>query len=204
MIGKEVMVALIAALASLVVSIIALTAARITARYNGALQRELEAQKEAAASEALATTIADKELQASLDALQKSVAAIQAVKDEIQLVLGSVVGSLPAETLAKRVVERRDVLSGTYEECRALLHRDDDRAMHMAKNLGFVLSQLIETSPPTYAAGGLLSTEYAAQLSRIRENLSEAQQVLRDSRSQRLQQRLMTRERSEMGSHPRK
>jgi len=188
---KEVIVALIAAFGSLAVSVIALTTAWFTARYNGRLQRQLEVQKATIANEALATAIADKELHAGLDALQRGVASIQALKDEIQLVLSSVAGSLPAESLVKRVIERRDTLMRTYEECSAVLLRQDDRAMHQAKNLGFALSHFVETGPPAYADTGVLSAQYAGQLSRIRDGLSEAQQVLRDSRSERLARRLL-------------
>lgn len=190
--SKEVVVALIAAGGAVVVSVLAFLGSLATMKSNARLQKSLEADKARAAQALLALSLGDKEFVATQDALHRAVSSIQRLKDEIQLLLNSVSGSMPIASLEKRLSEQVDELMKTYEDCSVHFNKEEDRAVHDAKNLSLRWSQLVATTPIAYSEDGQLSAELSSQLLRIREDLSEAQQKLRDSRSLRFEQRVMS------------
>ena len=175
---------------ALVVAVFSLLTSIITNRSSGKVTRKVEAMKQEFARAESKGLLMDKEISSSLDSLKKSLHAIQNFKDELQLILSSVSGSLDIETAFQLVDSARAKLFSTYEESYAHLNESEAMACHRAKNITLRIAEQIKRFFEQSCNSVDMSTEQREILLRFRNELTDCQQLLRDSRTDRLVERM--------------
>ena len=184
--STEFTIAIITATTSLVVAVIGIIIAVINNRQTAWAAIELEKLKHQLASAETSASFGDEYLNASLKSLKEALQSIQRVKDEIQLILSAIETSLDTPTALKRFTASRSELFTAYEQELACLNEPERRAFHRAKNLALKIENylLVCLGDKQYAAE--LSSEDRLTLRELRNELSDLQYVLRDSRVERL------------------
>jgi hypothetical protein len=188
---KNLIVALVAAFASLLVATIGLAATIVANRRSNINAAQIETLKYSLAETAKSREIKDSHLSTSLEAVAQGMQAIQNLKDEILLILGSIEDALPSSMALQRIESAREVLFDSFEKNHPGLNETENVALHKAKNLAYAIEHLLfnELQRRTYASE--LSLEARARLAEFRSGLTERQNVLRDSRNDRIMRRVM-------------
>jgi hypothetical protein len=190
-VSPELTVALVAAGASIVVAVISLVTAIMSSRQSARSERAIESLKFEFQRATAQETLRDQHLAQCVEALQTFVSLIQRIKDEMQIILSAAHsgGTMRSRTAHERVSAARQTLFSAYEDNLSCLDEDEARICHRAKNL----SLTIETSLVEILNGKRyvsLSLDEQSRFTALRNELTELQQVLRDSRADRLMRRL--------------
>jgi CheY-like chemotaxis protein len=182
-VSNELILAILASGTSILSVIISLA---VSARSG----KEIEKLKHDFSRASALETLNDSQLSESLKALQLAIKSIQRVKDEIQVVFSAIEIATEPQPLMEGIRLAREQMFACYEEQMATLDNDDARIVHKAKNTALQVEALIKRSLPTSAGAITLPEELLEQLSILRMNLTEFQQSLRDSRTDRMMRRL--------------
>jgi hypothetical protein len=188
---KNLFVALVAACASLLVATIGLAATIVTNRRSNKNAATIENLKHSLLEASKAREIEDSHLSQSVDGLAQGMQAIQNLKDEILLILGSIEDSLPSATALQRVDSAREILFDSFEKNHPALNRTEGEALHNAKNLAHAIQQFLMAELHNMNFSSELSSDARSRLSEFRLGLTESQNVLRDSRNERILRRVI-------------
>jgi hypothetical protein len=179
-------IALISSVASLLVAMVSLLTAILTNRNSSRTAESLERLKHSLARSSRTLEVSDSEVVASLEALKIAMQAIQRMKDEIQLILNAYGNSLNTKEALERIEAARQNLFKIHEEKHPFLSENEALVLHRAKNTALKLSQ--------YLTDDLQKKKYASDINNdtkeaalgLRTDLTEAQNLLRDYRTERL------------------
>jgi predicted NBD/HSP70 family sugar kinase len=163
-------VALVSGLVALVVSVVSMTSSLLAARASSRAQQQLEAFKEELRRRAADDEAAREEFEHSVAALRQGLAAIQRLRDEIQLVSNGLPDGIDREEAVERLDRARAHLFETYQQQHTYLDKLEQLVLHQAKG----------------AAASVIRVEDRAALNELRMQLSEHQTRLRNALSDRL------------------
>lgn len=182
-------VAVIAATGAAVGAIISLTSAVLTNRLSNKAASSVELLKQHFSASTKTNEIVDRALAESLDALRQGMQVIQNMKDEIQLVLSSVEGSLSSSEALSRMTKARDLLLSTFQATHPSFSDAETKALHRAKGLAIELCRDVQVDLRGKENASALSDTARMMLIDLRARLTEEQNMLRDSRTDRLVRR---------------
>jgi len=188
---KSLIVALVAACASLLVATIGLAATIVANRRSNKNAATIENLKHSLLEASKAREIEDSHLSQSVEGLAQGMQAIQNLKDEILLILGSIEDSLPSAMALQRVESAREILFDSFEKNHPALNRTEEIALHKAKNLAHAIQQLLIAELHNMSFSSELSPDARSRLTEFRLGLTESQNVLRDSRNERILRRVI-------------
>ena len=186
----EVNIAIITAVISLLVSIVSILNSIISNRQNAVNAKNFETLKFELTQKQETKKLSDDFLLRQMESLDALIKVIQRMKDIVQLILNSQGTHLDTESTMEHIEQIRQVVFECYEEQLPILVKEDSNGAHKAKNLALS----IETQLKDY----LDKTTYVSEMSEgqkqkileLRNALSDAQNLLRDSRMHKLIQRL--------------
>jgi hypothetical protein len=170
---KSLLVALVAAATSTLVAIVGLIAATMTNRRSKTDE------------------FADAALSATLEALKQGMRAIQNLKDEIQLILSSIEDSLDSQEAVSRLDKARDSLADTFGENHPHLDKIEALALHTAKGAAFSVSGVVQAGLRGKMYASDIPASARTKLLELRSQLTDQQNVLRDSRTDRIARRTL-------------
>lgn len=185
----DVQVALIAAGASMVVAIVSLVATLISSLSTNKTARALEKMKLDYAREARGDEIDDDEFVKCLDALLDALESIQHMKDDMVTIKEAVGDSLSAEEAMTIIAAARDRVLGCHAEGHGRLSGPERRAYHIAKGTAVQIERVFRLALTDCQHASELPEVSRGEIKDLRDRLSEYQQVLRDSRMDRLANR---------------
>ena len=188
--STELILALIASSTSVLIAIISFIVSIVSNRQSTRSAKEIEKLKYDFSRASALEALNDSQLGESLKALQLAIKSIQRVKDEIQVILSAIETPTETKPLMEGIRSAREQMFACYEEQMATLDNDDARIVHKAKNTSLQVEALIKRSLPANAELITLSEELRESLLTLRMNLTELQQSLRDSRTDKLMRRL--------------
>jgi hypothetical protein len=181
-VSAEVMVAIAASITSVLVAVVSLVASIINNRQNATTVKSIGQLKYEIARKSSRDAASDAQTAEIAKAMQQAIQLIQKYKDEIQLILAAFETSLGAKIALKRITAAREQLFTTYEELSAVLEEDEARALHDAKNISLAVENHLRKAFQGKTQASELNTDERQQLMLYRNNLTDVQQVLRDSR----------------------
>lgn len=187
--STEMIVALLASGTSLVVAIVGLVAAVITNRQAARSEMSIESLKFEISHKKAKEAMRNAEIEQALEALHLAIQSIQHLKDEVQLILSAVDSSLDTATAIDRVDKARQALFICHEQQMTRLNKDEEDAFHKAKNLSLTVEQLLREGLSGQENASALAEDRRERLTNLRNEFTELQNVLRDSRSLRLLKR---------------
>jgi hypothetical protein len=181
-VSTELIVAIAASVASVVVAIVSLIASIISNRQNANAAKAIEQLKYEMTRKTSRDAVSDTHTVEVAKALQRAIQSVQKYKDEIQLILSAFESSLSAKIALKRITTAREQLFVVYEELSAVLEADEARALHTAKNISLAVENHLRRAFQQKPQASELTDEERQLLIQYRNNLTDVQQVLRDSR----------------------
>lgn len=182
----KVTIALIAAAGSLLVALVSLLTAFVTNRIVSRTAESLERLKYSLDRSNRTLELVDSELKSSLEALRLAMQAIQRLKDEIQLTINAYGTSLDSMEASERIEAARQQLFQVYEEMHPRLNEHEAMALHRAKNVALSVSQRLTDELRRKKFASEIDSIISENALLIRTELTEAQNLLRDSRTERL------------------
>jgi two-component system OmpR family response regulator len=189
-VNNELTTALIASGTAILVAIISFVVSIVSSRQSTRSGKEIEKLKHDFSRASALEALNDSQLAESLKALQLAIKSIQRVKDEMQVVLTATESAIATQPLMEGIRSAREQMFACYEEQMAILNDDDGRIVHKAKNTSLQVEALIKRSLPTNAEVIVLPEELREQLLTLRTALTELQQLLRDSKADKVMKRL--------------
>ena len=111
---------------------------------------------------------------------------IQCVKDEVQLIAAAIETSLDTETAIERLSLARADLFACYEKELAKFDDSESKACHQAKNRTLGIESFLRECLSQKSYASQLSGDERRRLLEFRDDLTDCQQRLRDSRADRL------------------
>lgn len=182
----KVTIALIAAAASLLVALISAVTALITNRASSRTAQSVEYLRQSFANENRKAEISNTEMIASLESLRLAMQALQRIKDEIQLITQARGSSLDAAEALARIRSATLEMLEVNQKHHPNLDPLEAIVLHRAKNISIVIEQvLLEGLGGKRYASELDDERYRALLQH-RTALTDAQNLLRDHRTDRL------------------
>ena len=178
----KILTALISALTALIISIISLIKSFLIANETGANARRLEIIKHS-------LDINDEELRKTLQALRNAIQVIQKIKEEIYLIIMSVDGSLDPPSTLERISQIREELVQKFQNSKGLLNEEEREAFHKAKGFTLKIEPQLKKVFSQEGESYSLPEQIRNDLTYIRSELTERQQILRDGISDRLMRR---------------
>jgi uncharacterized protein YjcR len=188
--SAELTVALIASGASVAVAVVSLITSLINNRHSARSQKVLENLKFEFTQIQGKETAKDTHLIEVIKALQLAIQSIQVVKDELQLILSAVDSSLDTQSAITQVKAARERLFKSFEEQSALLDESEMAPFHQSKNISLRIENFLRRSLSNKPDASCLSEAEREHLLSLRGDLTEAQQLLRDIRTDRLLRRI--------------
>ena len=175
-------VAFITAVSSLSVAFIGLVTSILSQRKSARAQKEIEELKFKLSRNSFHDEIRSKHLIDNTKALQASIRVIQEIKDELQLIITSEDDSFESSLALERFTILREKVFLLYEKSIAILKDDDIKVFHRAKNQTRQLELLLNSRLKIGHYTSCLLKEDRAQLAKMRFELTDMQNVLRDAR----------------------
>jgi hypothetical protein len=176
--------------ASCLAALIAIINALITSQLTKRSTKEIEALKFEFSTALSREKLKDEYLTKALVSLQGAIQAIQFLKDEIQLTLSAPDGSLDADVAIKRLETARQRMLESYESQCAELDKSECDKFHKAKNMAITIVNLVGNGLGTDGSLAKISDGTRQSLNSIRNQLTEIQNQLRDSRANRIIMRI--------------
>lgn len=170
-------IALGAAAAGLIVALIAYRQSTRTAQQVEALCQQLLTRPSVHA------VADDPYLKQGILALDALIQAIQRVKDLVQLVLNAFDTSLDSKSALASVTEARQHLFECYEAQLPNLQQGEARGAHRAKNTALTIEMTLRQNLTGHYYVSDLSAAQKETLHALRDDLTDAQNLLRDSRT---------------------
>jgi hypothetical protein len=184
--STEVKIAIITSIASLLVAIVSLISSIINSRQSTQSAQMVETLKFELSEKKSRQAIRDKYLDRAVESLDALIRAIQRYKDIVQLILTATGESMDTESAMKSISTFRTAIFECYEEQLPELEDWEKEGAHKAKNVALTIERrLQEDLEGTYYVS-VLSEEQKRVLEDLRNNLTDTQNVLRDSRTIRL------------------
>lgn len=190
---SKITVAVIAAVISLLVAIISLIGTLISSKTTARTARGLEFLKHELLRSSKTIEFADSELNSSLSALKEALRAIQKIKNEIQLIINAINSSLDSDEALTKITTAREHLFATYESGHPNLNDIEIDAYHTAKDTALTIENVIRSQLKNKKYASNLSQNVRKNLIELRRQLTDTQQLLRDSKTDRLVQRTILR-----------
>lgn len=181
----KILIAIVTGLFTLIVAIIALITSIINSRNANKMANKLEEIKQSYALSYKTLEITDTHLLESLSSLKESINAIQALKDEILIVISSIETSLFAEEAIRRIKAARENIFKVFQEHNANLDKMEHKAFHLAKGIALNIDKIISKELKDKHYASQMSPIVMESISDIRLKLTECQNILRDSRMDR-------------------
>jgi hypothetical protein len=188
--STELALAIIASVTSLLVALTGFINSIIARRQAERSEEKMETLRFEFARKETAWALGDAQLVASLESLQSAIQAIQRVKDEIQLILAAIESSLDSETAIERLSSARADLFDCYEKDLAKFDDPESKACHQAKNRALDMERFLIECLAEKSYASQLSGDERRCLLEFRNDLTDCQQRLRDSRADRLIRRM--------------
>jgi hypothetical protein len=184
--STELALALVASVTSLLVALTGLVTSIIARRQAERSEEKMETLRFEFARKEAVWALGEAQSAESLESLQSAIQAIQRVKDEVQLILAAVETSLDTETAIERLSLARADLFACYEKELAKFDDSESKACHQAKNRTLGIENFLRECLNQKSHASQLSGDERRRLLEFRDDLTDCQQRLRDSRADRL------------------
>ncbi len=184
--STEISIAIIASVASLAVAIVSLLTAIISVRQNAHTNKEIEILRDKFTRRHSKEEFSDTYLNEALRALQESIKVIQRFKDEIQIILSATENSLDSDIAISRIEAAREEMFSTFEKNLPNLNEQEARAFHRSKNCALAVENYLRKTLEKKLNVSAMTKESYRRLIELRGQLTDSQQLLRDSCSDRL------------------
>lgn len=179
----KILIAVITSVCSAVVSVVtAVISSRASLRTTAISERG----KHAVSRAEKADDLSDQLLKDALLALEEFLRAIQNLKDRVSLVASTRDRGLDSESAMELFEGARTRLFVTYEKHFPALSEEEGRICHRAKELARIIEQAIFTAFSKATCASQVSDKLRTELLKMRQDLSELQDQLRDSRMNRV------------------
>jgi len=178
--------AIISGAVALIVALVSLVTAVVTNRTTNRTQAELMRMKNDFAATEPARGIVSTELGSSLDGLKQALQVTQRLKDEIQLILAALPSTLTADGALESIEAARVEMFAVYKDVHPHLREPEKQACHQAKNMAAYACTAVQAIALEGCEPATMPTQTREVLSRLRADLSDCQNLLRDSRTDRL------------------
>ncbi len=182
----KIIIALITACGAFLVSIISLLTAIINNRANTKAAHAIELIKQSFEQGSYARELINNEDRSSLDALKNALISIQKFKNELQLILSAIGSGLLSEVALDRISLVREELFKIYENYHSNLNDLEKKSLHTSKGIGLEIQETLFNDLNAKKNASELSSENRLKVIELRNELSEQQQSLRDSRIDRV------------------
>jgi len=188
--STELTIAIIASIASLAVAIVSLLTAIISARQTTNANLKLESLRDSIQRKHAQEEFSDIYLNASLSALNESIQVIQCFKDCIQVILSATKSSLDSDLAIASITTSREEMFSSYEKNLPNLTEQEAKVFHQAKNKALILENLLRKDLDEKPYASEMTDEVRRRIIELRGLLTDSQQLLRDSRSDKLAKRM--------------
>jgi hypothetical protein len=179
----EVMLAIITSVASLLVALTSLISSIIANRQSARSTEIIELLKFRLDDKKSTRAMSDEYLRQGIESLGTLIQVIQRMKDIVQLTLNAVGTSLDSESALENISKARQQLFKSFEEQLPYLRESEVRGAHQAKNTALTIEmRLCDDLEGTFFTSEL-SEEQRQSLLELRNDLTDAQHLLRDSRA---------------------
>ena len=182
----KVTVAVIAAVAAAFTSLLTLVATFLTQWMGSKTTLSVETLKAELNRRERRGAEQDEQFKSHLTGLREALKHIQRVKDSVLVVLSASRQSLESDVALELLESARLPVFKTYEELHSELTEDERLAFHRAKQLSLAVIEVAREGLDGQDFASGLSKESRDTLSRLRQELTETQDALRDSRSDRI------------------
>lgn len=186
----EVIIAIIASITALVVAVVGLVTAIINNKHSARTAKSIEELRFEFSQTQARDTLSNTHLDEVLGALVSAIQAIQLVKDEIQMILSAPEDSLDASSAIHRIERAREKIFACYEEKGAILSEWETVMVHRAKNISLSVEYHMKEGLRNKDSASLLPEGKYRKIFELRAELTDIQQSLRDSRTDRLLRRI--------------
>ncbi len=187
----KITVALIGAATALAVAFFGLLKIFVVAKNTHKFSRDLEILKHTLDQQASNTRLEQEQLNKSLEAIFKAINAIQRMKDETELIVESVPGSLDSEAAVQAISKAREHLWEEFESQVGILDGTATKSFHKAKTTALRINRLVQEMTKGSSDSFALTGEQKHRLLVERALLTEHQQELRDAREQNILKRVL-------------
>src|SRR5689334_19315226 len=131
----EVLIAIIASAASLLVAFVSLISSIITSRQSSRSTEIVESLRFRLEKRKSTEVMGDEYLKQNIKSLDVLIQAIQQMKDIVQLILNATDSSLDSKSAQKSISEAREQLFKSYQEQSPNLDESGNKGAHEAKNI---------------------------------------------------------------------
>lgn len=185
--STETMIAIITSCTSLLIALVSIIAAVVSSLQARRAAESLEKLKFQYSMTENTQSLRDANFQQEITALQKIIQSIQKLKDNLQIVLYD--DALSPARIQEIVAECRSNLLSVYEEQLVHYTQKDKVIGHNAKNTAVTIERIVKHATRNDPFSGIQG-EDLDQLIELRNQLTETQNLLRDSMFQKLYGRL--------------
>lgn len=190
--SSEITIAIITSVASLLVAVVSLVNSMVSTRQSAHSARMIESLRFELADKKSTQTLRDEYLTRSLESLDILIRAIQRMKDVVQLVLSAKGSSFDSESAIDIVSQAREHVFASFEEQLPNLEEGEAKGAHRAKNQALTIELSLRECLKGTSFVSELSSDQKQALSALRNDLTEAQNLLRDSKATTLMNRMQS------------
>ena len=188
--NTQVLIAMTASISSLIVAMISLINSVISNRQSARSTRMIEALRFELEVRKSTQRMSDDYLLQSLESLSILIQAIQRTKDVLQVIISDVDSSVDSESAIEDIVEAREQLFKCFGEQLPNLREGEAHGAHAAKNKALDIETLLRKDLQGKSFASEWSASQKLALLELRNDLTDAQNLLRDSRSAQMMKRL--------------
>lgn len=181
--SAEIIIAMVTAVASLVVAI-------VSSRQSARAQKLIEELKFELEKKRSAKAMGDEYFKQSIESADRLIRSIQQLKDILQLITSAHEASMAGEAAIKLAAPLCQDLVRHYEQELPNLNDVESEAAHRVKNKALAIEMILREALRDKAWVSELSEEQRRSLVRLRNDLTEDQHILRDSKMTRLADRV--------------
>ena len=181
--STEIIIALVSSITALIIAI-------LTTLLKTPAEKKIERLRHELKQEELIIEADRQRKSQVLDALDHAISLIQEFKDVLQRILLSAETSLDSDLAVEMIKKAQTKLTNEYRDRTAHLHKPDNDLFHTAKGIGFQVESIITTELRHKEYASDLCEDSKRDLQVFRAQLTEIQDVLRDSQSRALMQYL--------------
>jgi len=192
--NNEILIAIITSGVSLLVSAGSLVASVIISRQSAHSAEIVESLRFRLEKRKSTEVMGDEYLKQNIKSLDVLIQAIQQMKDIVQLILNAGGSNMDSESAKKSISKARQLLFKSYEEQLPNLDEGSNKGAHQAKDIALrIETSLFESLKRTSFVSELSDKDKQALLE-LRNDLTNAQNLLRDSKATLLFNRIQANE----------
>lgn len=180
----------LAAGVAILVAIISLLGTIYANRQNARVNRQLEALKLQGEKDQATQGLKDEYFKATIGGMGELIKSIQRMKDHAQLILTAAEEALYSDVALQNVAKARDQFFQSFEQQLPHLKKHDFRESHRMKNIMLSFENYLRSALDGKKFVSELNETERSELQLLRDDMTEVQNMLRDSRADMLAGRL--------------